>query len=68
MRSKRFILLLDLRYEVEREVHGLIKAAPDGEGAAFVRALMLMGFNEIKRVKATSDALSAQAKGSLDES
>ncbi|KPY55693.1 hypothetical protein ALO93_200184 [Pseudomonas amygdali pv. sesami] len=68
MRSKRFILLLDLRYEVEREVYGMIKAAPDGEGAAFVRALMLMGFNEIKRSKATSDAISAQEKGSLDES
>ncbi|MFO3661017.1 MULTISPECIES: hypothetical protein [Pseudomonas syringae group] len=46
----------------------MIKAAPDGEGAAFVRALMLMGFNEIKRSKATSDAISAQEKGSLDES
>lgn len=67
MRSRRFILLLDLRYEGEREVFGTIKAAPDGDGAAFVRALMLMGFNEIKRDKARSQPEEAHVKGLPDE-
>ncbi len=51
MRARRFILLLDPRYAVEREALNTIKAAPEGEGAAFLRALMLIGFGEIKKAK-----------------
>lgn len=49
MRAKRFILLLDPRYPEEREVFNTIKAAPNREGAAFLRALLLIGFDEIKK-------------------
>lgn len=50
-RARRFILLLDPRYSVEREALLTIKAAPDGEGAAFLRALMLIGYGEVKKDK-----------------
>lgn len=67
MRSRRLILLLDLRYDGEREVFGTIKAAPAGEGAAFVRAMMLMGFKEIQREKARSQPEESHVKGIPDE-
>lgn len=51
MRARRFILLLDPRYSVEREALKIIKAAPEGEGAAFLRALMLIGYGELKKDK-----------------
>lgn len=55
MRARRFILLLDPRYSVEREALKIIKAAPEGEGAAFLRALMLIGYGEIKKDKTSRE-------------
>lgn len=61
MRARRFILLLDPRYTVEREALNTIKAAPEGEGAAFLRALMLIGFGEIKKEKSREQSASVPA-------
>lgn len=49
--SRRYILLLDPRFHVERDILRVIKAAPDGEGAPFVRALLLIGYSELKSDK-----------------
>jgi len=57
MRAKRFILLVDPRYPAEREVLTAIKAAPAGEGAAFLRSLMLIGFGEIEKDKARAQSV-----------
>ncbi len=62
MRARRFILLLDPRYPVEQEALNAIKAAPEGEGAAFLRALMLIGFGEIKKDKARVQISSVESK------
>lgn len=52
MRSKRYSLFLDPRYAVEREIRDIIKAAPEREGNAFIRALILLGYQEKLRDKA----------------
>lgn len=68
MRSPRFILLLDPRYAEEREVSEMIKSAPEGEGASFTRALLLLGFNEIKQNKLRSQIFDgAPTPGQTDE-
>jgi len=61
MRARRFILLLDPRYSMEREALNIIKAAPEGEGAAFLRALMLIGFGEIKKDQSREQSASLPA-------
>lgn len=49
MAARRFILLLDPKYPVEREALSFIKATPDGEGSAFLRALILIGYADMKK-------------------
>jgi hypothetical protein len=61
MRARRFILLLDPRYSVEMEALNTIKAAPEGERAAFLRALILIGFGEIKKDKSREQYTLASA-------
>jgi len=68
VRSRRFILLLNLRYPSESELFRTVKAAPDGDGAAFVRDLMLMGFKEIKADKARTQSGVEKVEGSANES
>lgn len=61
MRARRFILLLDPRYSVERMMLNTIKAAPDRERAAFLRSLILIGFGEIKKDKPREQSASEPA-------
>lgn len=68
VRSRRFILLLNLRYQSENELFRTVKAAPDGDGAAFVRDLMLMGFKEIKADKARTLTGAEKEGGAANES
>lgn len=63
MKPRRYILLLDPRYQEEEAIFNLIKAAPSREQASFARALMIMGYNEIKKDKARA----AQLPGGLNE-
>lgn len=48
MKAKRSILFLDPRFPVEREVCSILEAAPKGERAALLRALILIGHRELK--------------------
>lgn len=66
MRAKRFILLLDPRYPEEQEALDTIKAAPKGEGAAFLRALMLIGYGEIKKRKALEQSSLLNVKANTE--
>jgi len=47
--SRRFILLLDARYEAEKDMLKTVKAVPKGEGAPFVRALMALGYKDLRK-------------------
>jgi hypothetical protein len=49
MRQKRYPLLLDRSYPPERDMLGAINAVPEGERAGFLRALVLLGHQEIER-------------------
>lgn len=49
--SRRHIILLDPRFQVEQDILRVIKGAPDGEGAPFLRALLLIGYSQIKSDK-----------------
>jgi hypothetical protein len=49
MRQKRYPLLLDPKYPPERQVLSALSAVPDGERAGFLRALILLGHQEIER-------------------
>ncbi|CEE63373.1 MULTISPECIES: hypothetical protein [Xanthomonas] len=48
MKAKRNILFLDSRFPVEREVCSILEAAPKGERAALLRAMILIGHSELK--------------------
>jgi len=49
MRQRRYPLLLDTDYPPEQAVLRAIDAIPDGERAAFLRALILLGHREMAR-------------------
>jgi len=42
-------LLLDARYEAEKDMLKTVKAVPKGEGAPFVRALMALGYKDLRK-------------------
>jgi hypothetical protein len=66
MRQKRYPLLLDTTYPPERQVLGAINAVPDGERAGFLRALILLGNQEIEKERkraATAEKMSEDARG-----
>lgn len=49
MRQKRYPLLLNPNYPPERQVLSALNTVPDGERAGFLRALILLGHQEIER-------------------
>lgn len=49
MRQKRYPLLLDHGYPPERLVLEAIHVMPEGERASFLRALILLGHEEIEK-------------------
>jgi hypothetical protein len=49
VRQKRYPLLLNPNYPPERQVLSALNAVPDGERAGFLRALILLGHQEIER-------------------
>lgn len=55
-KSRRFILLLDSRYQEEKELLDIIKSTPNREGRPFLRALMLIGFQAMKAKERTDSA------------
>jgi hypothetical protein len=66
MRQKRYPLLLDTTYPPERQVLGAINAVPDGERAGFLRALILLGNQEIEKERkraATAEKMPEDARG-----
>jgi len=60
-RTRRFVLLVDPRYPLENDALHVIKTAPDGERAAVLRALILMGFDEIKKAQARKQGAGREA-------
>lgn len=63
MKSRRFVLLLYPKYSVELDALNMIKAAPAREEATFIRALLLLGFEEIKKEKACEHSPSVKTEG-----
>ena len=55
-KSRRFILLLDSRYQEEQELLDIIKSTPNREGRPFLRELMLIGFQAMKAKELTDTA------------
>lgn len=67
MGSRRCTMYLDLRYEGEKEVYEVIKSAPSGDGSAFIRSLVLIGFLEMERQKALSQPAEIVAEADKNE-
>lgn len=52
MARRRYILLLDARYDTEKDLLKTVKAVPKGEGAPFLRALMALGYKDLRKDRA----------------
>lgn len=65
MTSRRFILLWNDADPREREILAAVKAAPDREGAALTRALLLIGHAYMNR-SAPNASLIQPASGDSD--
>lgn len=64
MKPRRFILLLDpTRFSEEREAINTIRATARGEGADLVRALMLVGYQEIRDADAGHSDTRGEGEG-----
>lgn len=66
MTSRRFILLWNDADPREREVLAAVKAAPDREGAALTRALLLIGHAYMNR-SAQNAPLTQPTSGDSDD-
>lgn len=54
MGTRRYPLQLDTSYPPERQVFEVVMSVPDGERAAFLRSLVLIGHQEIQKERQRS--------------